>query len=68
MNNTIIPTEQEIIKRVKADWSKPKVTFLCITYNQQDYIEDTIKGFLSQKTSFPFEIIIHDDCSTDYTS
>lgn len=62
-----LPTEQEIINRVKADWSKPKVAFLCITYNQQDYIEDTIKGFLIQKTSFPYEIIIHDDCSTDKT-
>lgn len=67
MTKTIIPTEKEIMNRVKADWSKPKVTFLCTTYNQQDYISDTIKGFLIQKTSFPYEIIIHDDCSTDDT-
>jgi glycosyltransferase involved in cell wall biosynthesis len=26
-----------------------------------------LDGFLSQKTNFPFEIVIHDDCSTDGT-
>ena len=40
---------------------KPLVSILCATYNQKDYIAQTIEGFLMQKTSFPFEIIIHDD-------
>ena len=67
MNKMTILTEKEIINRFDADWSKPMVTFLCTTYNHQDYIEYTIKGFLIQKTSFPYEILIHDDCSTDDT-
>lgn len=67
MNKKAIPTEDEIINGFETDWSKPKVAFLCTTYNQQDYIADTIEGFLIQKTSFPYEIIIHDDCSTDHT-
>lgn len=67
MKKRKLPTEEEIINRIEADWSKPKVTFLSTTYNQQDYIADTIEGFLIQKTSFPYEIIIHDDCSTDKT-
>lgn len=67
MKKRTLPTEEEIINRIEADWSKPKVTFLSTTYNQQDYIADTIEGFLIQKTSFPYEIIIHDDCSTDKT-
>lgn len=46
----------------------PFVSICCITYNQEKYIEDTIKGFLAQKTSFPIEIIIHDDASTDNTA
>nr|HQE50685.1 glycosyltransferase [Fervidobacterium sp.] len=29
---------------------------------------DAIEGFLMQKTDFPFEIIIHDDASTDATA
>ena len=44
------------------------VSIICNTYNQEDYIEQTIKGFLMQKTNFPFEILIHDDASTDSTS
>lgn len=60
-------SEVEILSRVQGDWTKPSVTFLCITYNQEDYIQQTIKGFLEQKTSFPYEILIHDDCSTDNT-
>lgn len=67
MDNIIIPNEVDIINSIDADWSKPIVTFLCITYNQQDYIADAIEGFLTQKTSFPYEILIHDDCSTDDT-
>ncbi len=46
----------------------PLVSICCITYNQENYIRDTIEGFLMQKTSFPIEIIIHDDCSTDNTA
>ena len=41
------------------------VSICCTTYNQKDFIKDAIEGFLIQKTSFPLEIIIHDDASTD---
>lgn len=47
--------------------SDPMVTVLCITYNHIDFVEDAINGFLRQKTNFPFEILIHDDCSDDGT-
>ncbi|STQ85507.1 glycosyltransferase [Helicobacter muridarum] len=46
---------------------KPLCSFLCITYNHIDFIEQCLIGFLEQETTFPFEIIIHDDCSTDGT-
>lgn len=46
----------------------PLVSVCCITYNHQEYIRDAIEGFLIQKTDFPFEIIIHDDASTDQTA
>lgn len=42
-----------------------KVSICCITYNHSKYIEETINGFLIQKTPFDFEIIISDDASTD---
>lgn len=47
--------------------TKPRVSVVCVSYNHVDFIERTIKGFLTQKTTFPFEIIIGDDFSTDGT-
>lgn len=47
--------------------TKPKVSVICVCYNHVEYIERTINGFLSQNTTFPYEIIIGDDCSTDGT-
>lgn len=44
-----------------------EVSILCITYNHKDFIEKTLEGFLMQKTNFDYEIIIHDDASTDGT-
>lgn len=62
-------TQEEIMK----DWNMseidtPLVSVKCMTYNQEKYIGQCIDGFLMQKTSFPFEILIHDDCSTDNTT
>lgn len=47
---------------------KPLVTICCVTYNHKDYIAQAIDCFLMQETSFAFEIIIHDDASTDGTT
>ena len=44
------------------------VSICCITYNHHKYIRRAIDGFLMQKTSFKYEILIHDDASTDGTS
>lgn len=44
------------------------VSICCITYNQDGYIKDALDGFLKQKTSFPYEVLIHDDASTDRTA
>lgn len=46
----------------------PVVTIYCLTYNHENYIRDCLEGFVRQKTEFPFEVIIHDDASTDRTA
>lgn len=44
---------------------KVKVTVYCTCYNHEKYIKKTLEGFLKQKTTFRYEVIIHDDASTD---
>lgn len=48
--------------------SQPIVSICCITYNHERYIQQCLEGFLIQKTNFPFEVLIHDDASTDKTA
>lgn len=59
--------QEEIMKNWKASFP-PLVSVCCITYNHESFISDAIEGFLMQDTDFPFEIIIHDDASTDKTA
>ena len=44
------------------------VSVLCPTYNHEAFIGDAIEGVLSQKTEFKYELIIHEDASTDRTA
>ena len=44
-----------------------KVTVYLSTYNQEEYVAQALDSILMQKTTFPFEIIAADDCSTDGT-
>ena len=63
-SNTL-PSENKIMAGWVGDRDQPAVSVVCNTFNHERYIEDAIRGFLIQRTSFPFEIIIHDDASTD---
>ena len=47
---------------------EPLVSICCIAFNHENFIRDAIEGILMQETSFPTEIIIHDDASTDNTA
>lgn len=43
------------------------VSICCTTYNHRAYIRDCLEGFVNQKTNFKFEVLVHDDASTDGT-
>ena len=40
----------------------------CMTYNHEKYIRNALDGFVMQQTIFNFEVIVHDDASTDGTA
>lgn len=62
-----IPCQEEIMSSWAVDWKLPLVSVVCTVYNQEAVIEDSIRGILLQQTTIPFEIILHDDASTDRT-
>jgi glycosyltransferase involved in cell wall biosynthesis len=47
---------------------QPLLSIICPIYNQEEFIAQTLESFLMQKTQYPFEIIVHDDASTDKTA
>ena len=44
------------------------VSICCTAFNHEKYIRQTLDGFLMQKTDFKYEVIVHDDASTDQTA
>lgn len=46
----------------------PLLSIVCPTYNHETFLAQTLDGFLSQETTFPFEILVNDDASTDGTA
>ena len=46
---------------------QPLVSVKMRTYNHEPYVARAIEGVLAQKTDFPIELVIGDDCSTDRT-
>lgn len=57
----------EKVDQMKKD-EEVIVSVICLTYNHQDYIRQTLDGFLAQKTTFSYEVLVHDDASTDDTA
>ena len=44
------------------------VSVYCLAYNHKKYIRSALEGFVNQITNFKYEVIVHDDASTDGTS
>ncbi|MDG6881122.1 Chondroitin polymerase [Phocoenobacter uteri] len=47
---------------------KIKVSVITLAYNHEKYIHQCLEGVISQNTNFKFELLIHDDASTDKTA
>lgn len=41
------------------------VSINCLVYNHAEFLRECLNGFVMQKTNFKFEVLIHDDASTD---
>ncbi|MBB1406064.1 glycosyltransferase family 2 protein [Pseudoalteromonas sp. SG44-5] len=63
---TPLSTEEEI-KSLWKHTDRIYTSIVCTCYNQELYIKDALNSFLAQKTEYAFEIVIHDDASTDAT-
>lgn len=56
--------------RLLSEWTNrvevsPRVSVVCWTYNHEKLITQTLDSILMQNVSFPVEVIVHDDASTD---
>ncbi len=60
-----IPCEE--ISNANALVKEPVVSVTMVTYNHEPYIAQAIEGVLQQKTNFPYELVVGEDCSTDDT-
>lgn len=50
-----------------VDRSKIMASISCLTFNHGAYIRQALDSFLMQKANFEYEILVHDDASTDET-
>ena len=54
-----------MVKNDSLDYDDVMVSIKCMVFNHEVFLRDCLEGIISQKTSFKFEAIVHDDCSTD---
>lgn len=52
---------------MKYHQTQPKVSICCLAFNHKQFIRKALDGFMMQETNFEFEVVIHDDASTDGT-
>ena len=65
MNNITVFEEHELLSNWFVD--EPLISIVCTSYNHELFIRDALNGFFGQIIKYPFEVIIHDDASTDDT-
>ena len=43
------------------------VSIICNVYNHEKYVREALESFVMQKTNFNYEVLVHDDASTDHS-
>ena len=69
-NQKLIQDIQDIIEmpiRAQDKTTVPLVSVACLTFNHAKFIRLCLGSLVIQKTNFKFEILVHDDASTDGT-
>ncbi len=61
--NARLPSSDSVLRGTKSY----RVTVLVMTYNHERYIRQALDSVLMQETSFDYEVLISEDCSTDGT-
>lgn len=51
-----------------TDIPSPKVSVIMLTYNHKDTLARALDSVLAQRCSFPFEVLVGEDASTDTTA
>lgn len=67
INKLIAPSSEAEIKSHWKYKDKVYISCICITFNHELYIRDALDSMLAQVSDYKFEIIVHDDLSTDKT-
>lgn len=60
-------SEAEIMRGWEGELDSPLVSVVCHTYKHEKFVKDALNSFMMQETTFPFEVIVHDDASPDGT-
>lgn len=55
------------MKSLRAPGVTPRVSVCFITYNHETYVAQAIESVVAQRTTFDYEIVVGEDCSTDGT-
>lgn len=57
--------QQSCDSTMKDSVQRPLVSVICDIFNHEKYLRRCFDGFIMQETTFPFEVLVHDDASSD---